>query len=112
MSWDYNHIGREDAIGFDHSSVGPTDTPPSISFPQFNHLICGAIGYSDPGELVILPLDVSMNKERYIELLRNHLNKSFRMCRDHRRRAILQQDGATCHTIKVVGKYLDSNNIS
>ena len=75
-------------------------------------MVWGAIGYSGPGELIILPRNVSMNSQRYIELLKNNLNKCFRKCRIRRSRAILQQDGATCHTAKVVGKYLDSNNIS
>ena len=75
-------------------------------------MVWGAIGYHAPGPLIILPRNLTMNKERYRALLQRNLNECFRKCRIARRNGILQQDGATCHTAKIVGQYLDNKNIA
>ena len=75
-------------------------------------MVWGAIGYHAPGNLVILPRNVSMNSERYIELLRGNLNESFRKCKIPRRNGILLQDGATCHTARIVKEYLENNSVN
>ena len=47
-----------------------------------------------------------------VDLLKDNLNECFRKCKIARRKGILLQDGATCHTARVVSEYLDSNNIA
>ena len=74
-------------------------------------MVWGAIGYHAPGNLVILPRNETMNKERYKALLKNNLNECFKKCRIARRNGILLQDGATCHTAKIVKQYLEQNGI-
>ena len=74
-------------------------------------MVWGAIGYHAPGTLVILPANVTMNKERYVDLLKTNLNESYRKCKIARRNGILLQDGATCHTAKYTRDYLERNNI-
>ena len=75
-------------------------------------MVWGAIGYHAPGVLVVLPSGVTMNSQKYRALLRNNLNECFRKCRIKRSKGILKQDVATCHTAKIIGKYLDKAKIS
>lgn len=63
-----------------------------------------AAGVSSQPIHVQLGLDLESCLAR--ALLRNNLNECFRKCRIKRSKGILQQDGATCHTAKIIGKYL------
>ena len=63
-------------------------------------------------DLITMNTGITMNSVRYRELLRRNLMQCFTKCRIRRSKGILQQDGATCHTAKIIGQYLDNNNIS
>ena len=52
-----------------------------------------------------------MNKEKYLVLISDHLMDCFVKCRIPLRNGIFQQDGATCHTAKIIGEYLDFVNV-
>ena len=75
-------------------------------------MLWGAIGYHAPGKLIALPAVITMSSKRYRELLRKNLMECFTKCRIRRSKGRLQQYGATCHTAKIIGQYLDTNNIS
>ena len=83
---------------------------PTVKQPQ-KLMIWGCINYSGPGNLVALPRNTTMNSVRYRQLLRNHLKESLRKCKIAKKDAVFQQDGATPHTAKIIGTYLDSINI-
>ena len=84
---------------------------PTVKQPQ-KLMIWGCISYSGPGSLVFLPKNTTMNSVRYRQLLRNNLKESLRKCKIAKKDAVFQQDGATPHTAKIIGTYLDSINIS
>ena len=51
-----------------------------------------------------------MNKEKYLLLLVDHLETCFIKCKltnRHCTKREFQRDGASCHTAKIIGEYLD-----
>ena len=88
----------------------PKFTCPAVKQPA-RIMVWGSFGYHGLGDLVILPRNQTMNSRRYKALLKNNLKTSFRKAKIPVRKAIFQQDGATCHTAKIVGKYLDDEKI-
>ena len=74
-------------------------------------MVWGSFGYHGPGELRVLPRNERMNKEKYLVLISDHLMDCFVKCRIPLRNGICQQDGATCHTAKIIGEYLDFVNV-
>jgi len=66
-------------------------------------MVWGAFGYHSVGKLVVLPKNVTVSKERYLELLADHLEDCFKICRSE----VYQQDGAPAHTAKLVTGWLD-----
>lgn len=61
-------------------------------------MVWGCFGYYGVGELVILPKNIHMNKNNYLELLCDHLPDSFLKCQAD----FFMQDGAPCHTAQDV----------
>ena len=77
-------------------------------------MVWGCFSYYGVGELIVLPKKETMNKEKYLLLLADHLETCFIKCKlTNRRRTkgVFQQDGASCHTAKIIGEYLDFINI-
>lgn len=60
-------------------------------------MVWGAFGYYGKGKLVVLPKNLTVNKERYLELLCDHLED----CCDACKREVFMQDGAHVHTAKL-----------
>ena len=63
------------------------------------------LNYRCVGRLIVLLQNLSMNKERYLELLSDNLYDCFRMCKVKLDRGIYMQDGASCHTAKIIQEY-------
>ena len=70
-------------------------------------MVWGSFGYGGLGELVVLPRNETVNKEAYYTLLNLHLEDSF----EKSKTSILQQDGAPCHTAKVIKGWLSDCGI-
>lgn len=66
-------------------------------------MVWGAFGYHGVGKLVILPRNVLMNADRYLELLSDHLEDCFEMCQTN----LFMQDGVPCHTAKLIKNWFD-----
>lgn len=65
-------------------------------------MVWGCFSYYGLGELVFLEKNITMNKERYLELLCDYLPSSFGKCRGE----FFMQDGAPCHTAKDIKLWL------
>ena len=59
--------------------------------------------YHEVGKLVVLPKNVTVSKNRYLELLADHLMDCFTLCKSE----VFQQDGAPAHTAKLVRDWLE-----
>ncbi|MPC88779.1 Transposable element Tcb1 transposase [Portunus trituberculatus] len=66
-------------------------------------VVWGAFGYHGVGKLVILPKNVTINTEKYLELLADHLEDCFEICQSE----VYQQDGLSAHTGRLVTGWLD-----
>ena len=66
-------------------------------------MVWGCFGYHGVGKLVVLPKNVTVNKDRYLELLSEHLYECFQRCQSE----IFMQDGAPCHTAKLIKEWFD-----
>ena len=80
----------------------PQYTDKTVKFPQ-SVMVWGCFTYYGVGNLVFLPRNVSINKERYLELLWDNLEE----CYEKTRATVFQQDGAPCHTAKDVIQWFD-----
>ena len=62
-----------------------------------------------------MPKKETMNKEKYLVLLSEHLENCFIKCKlipkRGRVKGIFQQDGASYYTAKIIGEYIDFVNI-
>ena len=70
----------------------------------------GCFGFYGVGPLIALPRNETMNSEKYLMLLTDHLYDAFDQCKLMTRtgiKGVFQQDGATCHTAKIISEYLD-----
>lgn len=65
-------------------------------------MVWGAFSYHGVGKLYFLEKGVTMNTERYLELLYDNLEESFESCKAE----IFMQDGAPCHTSKETKQWL------
>ena len=74
-------------------------------------MVWGSFSYKGLGELVIMPKNETLNKEKYLQLLKNNLRNSFKKCKIATKKPIFMQDGATPHTAKIVKDYFRINNI-
>ena len=74
-------------------------------------MIWGCFSYYGVGKLIVLPKNESVNKESYLELLNDHLDDCFLMCRVPYSTGTFMQDGASCHTAKVIKEWFDFVNI-
>lgn len=61
-------------------------------------MVWGSFSYFGVGEIVVLPRNMYMNKDNYLELLVDHLPESFEKCQAN----FFMQDGAPCHRAKDV----------
>lgn len=66
-------------------------------------MVWGAFGYHGTGTLVVLPKNLTVNKERYLELLADHLEDCFTKCNSE----IFMQDGAPAHTAKLIRNWFE-----
>ncbi|KAG0716278.1 Transposable element Tcb1 transposase [Chionoecetes opilio] len=80
----------------------PKYTEGTVKHPD-SVMVWGAFGYHGTGELVVLPKNLTVNKERYLELLADHLEDCFIACQSE----IFQQDGAPAHTAKLVSSWFE-----
>ncbi|KAG0718709.1 Transposable element Tcb2 transposase [Chionoecetes opilio] len=64
---------------------------------------CGGLLDHGTGELVVLPKNLTVNKERYHELLAEHMEDCFTACQSE----IFQQDGAPAHTARLVSSWFE-----
>ncbi|KAG0718219.1 Transposable element Tcb1 transposase [Chionoecetes opilio] len=71
----------------------PKYTEGTVKHPD-GVMVWGAFGYHGTGELVVLSKNLTVNKERYLELLADHLEDCFIACQGE----IFQQDGAPAHS--------------
>ena len=74
-------------------------------------MIWGAFSYHGVSDLIFLPKNETMNKEKYLELLSDNLYDSFIKCRVNVNNGIFQQDGASCHTANIVKSWFEFVNI-
>ena len=79
----------------------PQYTKKSVKFPA-SLMVWGSFSYFGVGKLVFLEKNMTMNKDRYLELLCDHLPDCFDLCQGH----VFMQDGAPCHTAAVVKDWL------
>ena len=66
-------------------------------------IVLGAFGYHGTVELMVLPKHLTINKERYLKLLTDHLDDCFIVCQCE----IFEQDGALPHTAGLVSEWLE-----
>lgn len=66
-------------------------------------MVWGAFGYHGVGSLVVLPRNVTMSTDRYLELLSDNLENCFEQCKSD----VFMQDGAPCHTAKLIKEWFD-----
>ena len=88
----------------------PKFTCATVKFPQ-KLMIWGAFSYHGVSDLIFLPKNETMNKEKYLELLSDNLYDSFIKCRVNVNNGIFQQDGASCHTANIVKSWFEFVNI-
>ncbi len=70
-------------------------------------MVWGCFGYYGKGKLIILPKNQTVNKEVYLDLISEHLYDCFEMCRIPFSTGTFMQDGATCHTAKIIKNWFD-----
>ena len=61
-------------------------------------MVWGAFGHGGVSELVVLPKGETVNKDVYYTILNEHLEDAF----ERTNTTIFQQDGAPCHTAKLI----------
>lgn len=83
-------------------SYDPKFTQGTVKHPD-SVMVWGAFGYHGTGKLVVLPKNVTVNKERYLELLNDHLEDCFIDCKSE----VFQQDGAPAHTAKLIKEWFE-----
>ena len=97
---------RKDSDPFD-----PKYTQKHVKFPA-KLMVWACFNYKGIGKLIVLPRNLTMNKERYLELIEDHLYDCFRMCKVRLDRGIFMQDGASCHTAKIIKEYFSNVKIN
>ena len=97
---------RKDSDPFD-----PKYTQKHVKFPA-KLMVWGCFNYRGVGKIIVLPRNQTMNKERYLLNLEEHLYDCFRMCKVRLDRGIFMQDGASCHTAKIIKEYFSFVNIN
>ena len=70
-------------------------------------MVWGCFGYYGKGKLIVLPKNETVNKEVYLDLLSEHLSDCFQMCRIPFSTGTFMQDGASCHTAKLIKNWFD-----
>lgn len=61
-------------------------------------ILWGAFTFYGTGKLAVLPRNVTVNKERYLEMFADNLADCFDECRAE----VFMQHGAPCHTAKII----------
>ena len=74
----------------------------TVKHPQYL-MVWGCFSYYGTGKLIVLPTNQTVNKERYFEILVDHLEECFEATNSD----FFQQDGAKAHTAKLITNYLD-----
>ena len=80
----------------------PKYTEGTVKHPD-SVMVWGAFGYHGAGKLIVLPKNLTVNKDRYLELLADHLEDCFTVCQSE----IFQQDGAPAHTAKLIREWFE-----
>ena len=84
----------------------PKFTCGTTKFPD-KIMVWGCFSYYGLGKLIVLPKNETVNKEKYLELLSDHLDDCFKMCRVPYATGTFMQDGASCHTANIIKDYFD-----
>ena len=74
-------------------------------------MVWGCLSYHGMGKLIMLPKNETVNKETYLELLNDHLDECFNMCRISYSTGTFMQDGASCHIAKIIKEWFEFVNI-
>ena len=90
----------------DSDPYDPKYTCKVVKFPA-KLMVWGCFNYRGVDKIIVLPQNQTLNKERYLELISLHLYDCFRMCKAPMARGVFMQDGATCHTAKIIQEYFD-----
>ena len=85
----------------------PKFLKPTVKFPP-KLMIWAAFGNGKLGDIHVMPPNVRMNSEYYKGVMRKHLRRSMRKTRTE----IFMQDGAKCHTSKVMQEWFRKKSIS
>ena len=70
-------------------------------------MVWGCFSYYGKGKLIVLPKNETVNKEVYLDLLSQNLHDCFAMCRIPFTTGTFMQDGASCHTAKIIKDWFD-----
>ena len=70
-------------------------------------MVWGCFGYYGLGKLIVLPKNEMVNQHTYLELLSEHLDDCFTLCRIPRTTGTFMQDGATCHTANIIKQWFE-----
>jgi transposase len=87
--------------------MDPKYTVKTVKHPP-GVMVWGCFSFKGRGGLYFLPKSVTMNSDRYINMLNEHLLKFMRIFGT----SVFQQDGAPCHTSKKSMEWLKNNNIA
>ncbi|XP_064092988.1 uncharacterized protein LOC135205778 [Macrobrachium nipponense] len=79
----------------------PKATAKTVKYPA-SLMVWGAFGYGGVADLVVLPKGQTVNANVYYEILNLYLPDAFEKTGTE----ILQQDGAPCHTAKIIKQWL------
>ena len=83
----------------------------TVKFPD-KIMVWGCFSYYGMGKLIILPKNETVNQHSYLDLLSQHLDDCFTMCRIPRTTGTFMQDGASCHTAKLIKEWFEWVNIN
>lgn len=64
--------------------------------------VWGCFSYYGLGKLIVFPKNKMVNQHVYLDLLSTHLGECFTLCRIPRTTGTFMQDGASCHTAKLI----------
>lgn len=79
----------------------------TVKFPD-SLMVWGCFSGKGLGSLVVLPKNIRVNKDIYLELLSDHLPDSF----EKTGARVFQQDGAPCHTAKLITTWLNDCQVN
>ena len=70
-------------------------------------MVWGCFSYYGLGKLIVLPKNQMVNQNTYLDLLSEHLDDCFTLCRIPRTTGSFMQDGASCHTANMIKQWFE-----